>query len=295
MTIYAFDEVGDSLHLVPVAARRALDAAGCKLSLAGWRSLPVERRRSLVGAGLAEVVDEDAVRRLAGGADPPPSEVARRGDPAADHVPGDVREAFGPERPLDDALWAALTRLDRFALAKAAAKRRPERLQRVWDEIVGASATSTHLAPQGGARMVSVAQKRVTLRRAVAESRVTMNEEAFTRLSRAEAPKGDVLGTARVAGILAAKRTSELVPLCHPVAITRVALDFVPEVATRSVRVTATVEALDRTGVEMEALTAVSTAALTVYDMLKAFDRTMEIGPTRVTAKAGGRSGDWER
>jgi cyclic pyranopterin monophosphate synthase len=131
--------------------------------------------------------------------------------------------------------------------------------------------------------------------RAVAESRIAMNAATFERLVSADAPKGDVLGTARLAGIMAAKRTSELIPLCHPVKITRVDVSLAADAASRSVLVRVTVEAFDRTGVEMEALTAASTAALTVYDMLKAFDRGMEIGPTRLLEKSGGVRGDFRR
>src|SRR5690606_34055661 len=115
------------------------------------------------------------------------------------------------------------------------------------------------------------------------------------RLVRADAPKGDVLGTARLAGILGAKRTPDLVPLCHPVALTRVDVTLALEPEERAVVITARVEAFDRTGVEMEALTAASTAALTVYDMLKAFDRGMAIGPVQLEQKSGGRTGDFVR
>jgi molybdenum cofactor biosynthesis protein MoaC len=117
-----------------------------------------------------------------------------------------------------------------------------------------------------------------------------MNAEAFGRLERADAPKGDVLGTARIAGIQAAKRTSDLIPLCHPLSLTRVDLNLSLDARAQTVDISARVEALDRTGVEMEALTAASIAALTVYDMLKAFDRGMQIGPTSLAAKSGGRS-----
>ena len=295
MTIYRFDEVGESLHLVPVAARRALDHAGVKLSLTGWRSLPLELRQGLVQVGVAAEVDVDHVKGAMRRAEPPAKAIEPTTDPPSDAVPAEVREAFGPERDIPDSLWASLTRLDRFALAKAAEKRRPDRLAQVYDEIVGQSSVSTHLAPGGGVRMIDVAEKRPSKRRAVAESRVTMNEDAFGRLARADAPKGDVLGAARLAGIMAAKRTSDIVPLCHPLSLTHVGVELELERDARAVRVTATVEAFDRTGVEMEALHAASASALTVYDMLKAFDRAMVIGPTQLLAKSGGRSGDYER
>ncbi|HEY0468396.1 MAG TPA: cyclic pyranopterin monophosphate synthase MoaC [Polyangiaceae bacterium] len=161
--------------------------------------------------------------------------------------------------------------------------------------MVGHSAFSTHLGPAGGARMVDVSQKSASHRHAVAESRVSMSADAFARVKTATVPKGDVLGTARLAGIMAAKRTAELIPLCHPLALTKLELTLELDDAASAIGVRATVEAFDRTGVEMEALTAVSVAALTVYDMLKGIDRAMEIGPTRLVAKSGGRSGDFKR
>ncbi|HEX3773891.1 MAG TPA: cyclic pyranopterin monophosphate synthase MoaC [Polyangiaceae bacterium] len=161
--------------------------------------------------------------------------------------------------------------------------------------MVGQSALSTHLAPSGGARMVDVSQKPASLRQAIAETRVAMTQAAFTRVEQQSAPKGDVLGTARLAGIMAAKRTSELIPLCHPLALTKLSVELELDATSHAIVVRATVEAFDRTGVEMEALTAVSVAALTVYDMLKGIDRGMEIGPTRLLSKSGGRSGDFAR
>jgi cyclic pyranopterin phosphate synthase len=143
--------------------------------------------------------------------------------------------------------------------------------------------------------MVDVAQKQASHRHAVAESRVTMNAEAFARVKSATVPKGDVLGTARIAGIMAAKRTSELIPLCHPLSLTKVELALELDETRSAIAVRATVEAFDRTGVEMEALTAASVAVLTIYDMLKGIDRAMEMGPTRLVAKTGGRTGDFSR
>ncbi len=148
----------------------------------------------------------------------------------------------------------------------------------------------THLDAKGHARMVDVGAKDTTLRRAVARARVRMAKATFARLSAGDTPKGDVLATARIAGIQAAKRTSELIPLCHAVALTKVAVDI--DLARGEARITATAEARDRTGVEMEALVAVSTAALTLYDMLKAIDRaiTFEVA---LVSKSGGKSGDF--
>src|SRR5262249_2109751 len=151
---------------------------------------------------------------------------------------------------------------------KVARGKSPERLEHAYAEIVGQSAVSSHLAPAGGARMVGVGGKEPSLRRAEAESCVIMNGEAFERVSRHSAPKGDVLGTARIAAIMAAKRTSELIPLCHPLALTKVDVQLSLDSERRAVDVAVAVECFDRTGVEMEALTAACVAALTVYDML---------------------------
>jgi cyclic pyranopterin monophosphate synthase len=295
LKLYAFDGVDERLDLVPLAARRALDRAGLKLSLEGWRSLALEARRTISDAGSRAMLDVAPVIVLANRAEPRPERIEPVDEPPSDEPPPVVVAALGSGRPLSPAVWASLSALDRFALAKVADRGRIERIASAYDEIVGQSELSTHLSPHGGVRMVDVSEKAPSLRSATAESSVTMNPEAFARLSRANAPKGDVLGTARLAGIMAAKRTSEIVPLCHPVALTHLSVDLVLDESTRSVRITATAEAYDRTGVEMEALVAASAAALTVYDMLKAFDRAMDIGPTRLRAKSGGRSGDYQR
>jgi cyclic pyranopterin phosphate synthase len=150
----------------------------------------------------------------------------------------------------------------------------------------------THLTSEGHAHMVDVGSKEPTLRRAVARANVKMNAETFARLVANDTPKGDVLATARIAGIQAAKRTSELIPLCHIVALTRVEIAIA--LKDGSAIVTATAEAHDRTGVEMEALVAASTSALTIYDMLKAIDRGMTF-EVALLEKDGGRSGAWKR
>lgn len=149
----------------------------------------------------------------------------------------------------------------------------------------------THLDESGAAHMVDVGAKAATGRRAVAGGRVTMTPEALAAIRSGNAPKGDVLSTARIAGIMAAKRTAELIPLCHPLALTSVAVDFDWEADGISVRATAATTG--PTGVEMEALTAASVALLTLYDMAKALDRAMVIGDIRLLEKSGGRSGDW--
>lgn len=152
----------------------------------------------------------------------------------------------------------------------------------------------THFDGEGRAHMVDVSDKPVTDRIAVAEGYIKMSRQAFDLVLEGTAKKGDVLGTSRLAGIMGAKRTADLIPLCHPLPITKVALDLAPDDALPGVRLTATVKTSGQTGVEMEALTAVSVAALTVYDMLKAVDRTMEIGGIRVVLKDGGKSGRYE-
>ncbi len=151
----------------------------------------------------------------------------------------------------------------------------------------------THFDRQGRARMVDVSLKEPTFRRAVARGRVTMEPEVARALRAGEVGKGDVLAVARVAAIQAAKRTSELVPLCHGLAVSSVAVDF--EVGDDAVGIEALVETVDRTGVEMEALTACCVAALAIYDMCKSMDRSMTIGDIALWEKSGGRSGTYRR
>ena len=149
----------------------------------------------------------------------------------------------------------------------------------------------THLDDAGAARMVDVGGKSETVREAVAEGRIIMSAEAAQAIAEGAVAKGDVLAVARVAGIMAAKRTSELIPLCHPLPLTKVSIDLT--VQPEGVVATATVATAGRTGVEMEALTAVSTALLTVYDMAKALDKRMTIEGIRLLRKTGGKSGDF--
>ncbi|MEN9409346.1 MAG: cyclic pyranopterin monophosphate synthase MoaC [Pseudomonadota bacterium] len=152
----------------------------------------------------------------------------------------------------------------------------------------------THFDDQGHAHMVDVSGKPVTDRTAIAEGCVVMTAETLALVTEGRAKKGDVLGVARLAGIMGAKRTSELIPLCHPLPITKVALDLVPDPALPGIRITATVKTGGQTGVEMEALTAVSVACLTVYDMLKAAEKAMRIEGIRLLMKDGGKSGRFE-
>ena len=152
----------------------------------------------------------------------------------------------------------------------------------------------THFDAEGHAHMVDVSDKAVTDRVAVAEALVVMRPETLALVTEGRAKKGDVLGVARLAGIMAAKRTADLIPLCHPLPITRVAVDLRPDAGLPGVRIEATVRTTGRTGVEMEALTAASVAALTVYDMLKAAEKGMRIEGIRLLSKTGGKSGQWE-
>ncbi|VWX51966.1 molybdopterin biosynthesis, protein C [Novosphingobium sp. 9U] len=153
------------------------------------------------------------------------------------------------------------------------------------------SKSLTHIDAEGTARMVDVGAKAETQRLAVASGRIRMSAEALAAIRAGDAPKGDVLGTARIAGIMAAKRTGDLIPMCHPLAIDAVNLDFAFE--DDAVRATATVSLTGRTGVEMEAITAVTIALVTVYDMAKALDKAMVIEGVRLIEKRGGKSGHW--
>ena len=153
----------------------------------------------------------------------------------------------------------------------------------------------THISATGEASMVDVSAKDVTHRVAVAEGRVVMKPETLALIKSGDAKKGYVLGTARIAGIMAAKRTHELIPLCHPLRLSKIAVDLSLDDALPGVRVTATAKVAGQTGVEMEALTAVSVACLTIYDMVKAVDRFMTIEGVGMVEKSGGKSGDWKR
>jgi len=153
----------------------------------------------------------------------------------------------------------------------------------------------THLDEEGAARMVDVAGKPVSDRRAVARATVRMSAETAARVAAGDAPKGDVLGVARIAGIQAAKRTGELIPLCHPIGLDHVDVDGAIDAQAGLVTLTATTRVSARTGVEMEAMTAAAVAALTVYDMVKGLDKGVAIEQVVLLEKSGGRSGDWKR
>jgi cyclic pyranopterin monophosphate synthase len=159
--------------------------------------------------------------------------------------------------------------------------------------VIGVAPKLTHLGARGEARMVDVSAKAATERVAVAEGRVTMRAETLDLVLTGNAKKGDVLGVARIAGIMAAKKTHELIPLCHPLAVSKVEIDIEPDRALPGLTVRATVKVTGQTGVEMEALTAVSIACLTIYDMVKAVERGMRIEGIRVLEKRGGKSGTY--
>ena len=151
----------------------------------------------------------------------------------------------------------------------------------------------THIGADGSAHMVDVGAKAETERTAVASGAVKMKPETLRAIIAGDAKKGDVLGAARIAGIMAAKKTHELIPLCHPLLLNKVSVDIEPDDALPGLRVTALARVTGKTGVEMEALTAATVACLTIYDMAKALDRTMEIGEVKLVSKTGGKSGDY--
>jgi molybdenum cofactor biosynthesis protein MoaC len=290
---YVFEAIDETLPFIPLAARRVLDALGRKLPLEGWLSLPVEERWRLVRAGTGASVDL-AISPVVDRAEPVATTTWPVAEPVATKVPLELAGALGPARPLDDARWRSLTPLDRYALAKYAG--RPEKVARAYDEIVGSPSTNptnpfSHLTSAGDAHMVDVGAKTATARRAVASACVRTTREVIEAMAAGGVAKGDVVAVARVAGLLAAKRVPDLIPLCHPVQTTHAAIDFEPDASRGELRVRATVEAFDRTGVEMEAMVAASVAALTVYDMIKSADRWATIDAVRLETKSGGKSG----
>jgi cyclic pyranopterin phosphate synthase len=153
----------------------------------------------------------------------------------------------------------------------------------------------THIDEQGRVRMVDVTAKAPTDRKARAQAVVTMAKETFAMIRDGKTEKGNVLETARIAGVMAAKKTADLIPMCHPLNLTHAQVDFFPDPSTHSIRIEATARILDQTGVEMEALTAAAAAALTIYDMCKAYDRGMVISDLFLMEKSGGKSGTWKR
>ena len=153
----------------------------------------------------------------------------------------------------------------------------------------------THIDEKGHVRMVDVTEEKPTVRVAVAGGSVFMKPETFRMIRDQKVKKGNVLETARIAGIMAAKKTSELIPMCHPLSLTHVQVDFEPDETTNRISIEASVRTIDQTGVEMEALTAVSVAALTIYDMCKSYDREMTVSSIQLLEKSGGKSGTYKR
>ncbi len=464
--VFDFENILPQLDFLPIAARRALDHAGLRLSLEAWRSLGLEDRCQLVAAGANDVVDSGAVAGVVRRASPPAQRIEVVGDPDPLAPPDGLTRLLEPI-PLDARQWARLRALDRYALAhvhrRSIARNDPSLIQAAYEDIVmghirslrpppgeaggrgmgsttpppdlppppalprtdmraygppsssraneiplqsrnqepgripatapsfrrpqelpatafeapprpfdaplgppgqdlgrGYEATpsgrsyggaqgydgppavrhrdmserapsdpapelieeeehfhapipeltpprqellashasshlSSHLSETGDARMVDVGEKPVTARRAVAAATVNMRRETFRRLAQHDTPKGDVLAAARIAGIQAAKRTSELIPLCHGIALTRVEVQIDLDGVACAVHIRATAEALDRTGVEMEALVAASIAGLTIYDMLKGIDRDMSLSDVKLLEKSGGRTGHYQR
>ncbi|MDI1445865.1 cyclic pyranopterin monophosphate synthase MoaC [Polyangium sp. 6x1] len=307
--VFSFEaeEIGPALELVPLAARRALDHAGLRLPLEGWRSLSFEDRRRITRAGAEAVVDTATVHEIVQQAHPPALPMPLAADPSPEHLPEGLADALPKGRTIDARTWAALSGLVRFALVhcvrRAAKRSDPAILWAALDVLVprapaeasDATSLSSHLGPRGDVRMVDVAEKQPTQRRAVAVACVRMRPETASRLARGDTPKGEVLATARIAGIMAAKRTPELIPMCHAIALTHVAIALDVDEAAARVTITASAEATDRTGVEMEAMVAASVAALTLYDMLKGIDREMVVEDVMLVEKSGGRSGHFRR
>jgi cyclic pyranopterin phosphate synthase len=155
--------------------------------------------------------------------------------------------------------------------------------------------TFTHIDAEGRVRMVDVTSKKATLRAATAQGVVIMQPDTVKKILEQTVKKGNVLETARIAGIMAAKKTSDLIPMCHPLSLTHISVDFIPETDANAIRIEATVRLIGQTGVEMEALTAVTVAALTIYDMCKSYDRAMEISDVYLLEKSGGKSGHYMR
>jgi len=291
---YGFEGIDETLPFVPLAARRALDRLGRKLSLEGWRSIPLDDRRRLVRAGADEQLAGE-LTAIVDRAVPAPAPMDVPGELDRSAPPRELVAALGSSRPLDDATWRLLRSVDRYALAKYAD--RSDKLVNAYDEIVGAARPPrlTHLSGAGEAHMVDVGAKSATARRAVATARVRTTPSVIAAIGAGGLAKGEVLAVARVAGLLAAKRTPELIPLCHPVQTTGATLEFEPDAMRGELLVRATIEAFDRTGVEMEAMVAASVASLTVYDMIKSADRWASIESVRLEAKHGGKSGDVRR
>lgn len=292
--VFAFETPGAALTLLPLAARLALDVCGLKLSLAGWTSLSEANRRVLVSEGTREHVDVDAVNELVRNAFPAATPIVALDVATLEPLDPEAARLLLPNRKLGS-VWPGLSMLARFALSHLAKRGDPERLAGAYDELVGGGPRLTHLDAKGAAHMVDVGAKSVTQRRAVARARLRMRPETAQLILERGSPKGDVGACARIAGIMGSKRTSDLIPLCHPIALTHVALDLSVDAPAGLVTILATTETRERTGVEMEAMVAASVAALTIYDMLKGIERGIAIEQVVLLEKDGGRSGNYRR
>ncbi|APR75099.1 Molybdenum cofactor biosynthesis protein MoaC [Minicystis rosea] len=335
--VYPFEGLLPDLESPPIAARRALDQAGLRLAIEGWRALSLEDRQQLTIAGMADRIDADVVSNLLQDASPSPQRIAPVPDPDPSTPPEALASALDPSRVIDPKRWARLRAVDRYALAhtyrRAVARSAFSILSEAYDALLGASsapasyppagyyssvasdaetpraaarpsrppittpepALSNHLNQAGEVHMVNVARKPATERRAIARGSVRMRADTLARLASRDAPKGEVLATARIAGVMAAKRTPEIIPLCHAVAVTHIEILIEIDAPASAVHVSAVVDAYDRTGCEMEAMVAVSAACLTIYDMLKGIDRDMVISEVKLMEKSGGRSGHYHR
>jgi cyclic pyranopterin phosphate synthase len=298
--VFGFERQTRDLELMPIAARRALDTAGIRLSLEAWRTLSVADRTALIVSGSLGSVPVPRVEGLLDQVQPRPERIEPQADPR--EIPPELTAALGALAEELEERWPALSGLERYALVKLARPghlepaARQARLAQAYQEIVKPKADAkndglSHLTASGDAHMVNVSEKMPTARFAVAEAFVSMKPETVALLASGTTPKGDVLAAARIAGIQAAKRTPDLIPLCHPLALTSVQVELACRREPPAVEITATCRVSGRTGVEMEALCAVGAAALTVYDMCKAVDRGMTITDIRLRHKAGGRSG----
>ncbi len=281
--VFSFEDIGDDLPLLPLAARRALDVAGRRLSLSAWQRLSLPERQCLVREGSNDTVDVSAVTAAIATAEPAASPISADDESRLSNRPAPL--------PLSDERWAELSKLQRFAILHLVKRDNAQRLREALAEI--APARPTHIDEHGDARMVDVGEKSITHRRAVARAVVRMKPQTAQLVTAATAPKGDVLATARIAAIMGAKRTSDLIPLCHPIALSRVDVSFDVDAPEGRITVMATADAHDRTGVEMEAMTAASVAALTIYDMLKGIEKGIVIGEIVLVEKRGGRSGHY--
>ncbi len=399
--VYSFEGLLPDLESPPIAARRALDHAGFRLSVEGWRSLVLDDRQKLTLCGVPDRVDVDLIGSVLKRASPSPQRITPVSDPDPSAPPEALAKALEPTRAIDPKRWSRLRAVDRYALAhtyrRAVARSAFSILGEAFDAVLAASSppappppaydtpparadkgaprapaaeakgapaqkgagptpmppagyqpagyysnvadepvpnkgrpaghearhalapppvydpvgkpaahdtlvpptspanVSNHLTQAGEVHMVDVARKPKTERRAIAAGFVQMGPETLARISGRDAPKGEVLATARVAAIMAAKRTHELIPLCHEVALTHLEVVIELDAAGSRVYLTAIADAYDRTGVEMEAMVAVSVGCLTIYDMLKGIDRDMIISEVKLMEKSGGRSGHYKR